>query len=463
MLGEIAFEELKKQASRLEEMSRIIWENPEGPYKEHCACRICAEFLRDNGFSVEVGCYGIPTAIRAVYGEGEPIIGFLGEYDALPGQSQKNTNYKEAIENQPYGHGCGHNLLAVSMAGSAVAAKKEMETQGIKGTLVFYGCPAEEVLTGKGFMAREGAFEELDCALAWHPGRYNRASYSICTGVHSVKFHFKGKTAHAACDPEKGRSALDAVELMNIGINYLREHVPMDVRMHYIVTNGGSAPNIVPDEATVWYYDRALKRETMKEVEARMEKVARGAAMMTETEVTIEELGGCYPTLPNHVLADLVDQCMRMIPQEPWTQDEIEYARKINETIPEVWKDCVKFSGSEDQEVQIYSGVMPIDTDDDYGSTDVGDVGHIVPTTFYKTSCYNIAAPGHSWQVTACVGNSIGVKGMLYGSKVSALSALRLLTEPDIICRAKEEFKNSMEGRKYECMMPKSLNVPIEE
>lgn len=461
MLGETAFKELEAQAGRLADMSHEIWANPEGPYQEYRASAICAELLRENGFDVETGCYGIPTAIRAVYGSGGPVIGFLGEFDALPGQSQKNVNYKEPVEGQPYGHGCGHNLLAVSMAGSAVAAKREMEESGLPGTLVFYGCPAEEVLTGKGFMARGGAFAELDCALAWHPGRYTRASYSVCTGVHSVKYRFKGKTAHAACDPEKGRSALDAVELMNVGINYLREHVPMDVRMHYCITNGGSAPNIVPDEAEVWYYDRALTRETMKTVEERMQRVAEGAAMMTETELVVEDLGGCYPTLPNHVLADLIDRCMREIPQAPWTEEEIRYAAAINETVPEIWKDSVRFSGAEDPETHLYSGVMPIDTDDDYGSTDVGDVGHIVPTTFYKTACYNIGAPGHSWQVAACVGNSIGQKGMLYGARVTALAALRLLTEPEILEAAKAEFGRSMEGRRYECMMPESVKIPV--
>lgn len=462
MLGDFAFQELGRQERCLCDMSRSIWENPEGPYREYHASRLCADFLEENGFAVEIGCCGIPTAVRAVYGKGSPVIGFLGEYDALPGQSQNDVDHKEPVEGQAFGHGCGHNLLAVSMAGSAVAAKKEMEKQGIGGTLVFYGCPAEEVLTGKGFMAKEGAFSELDCALAWHPGRYTRASYSVCTGVHSVKYHFKGRTAHAACDPEKGRSALDAVELMNVGINYLREHVPMDVRMHYVTTNGGSAPNIVPDEATVWYYDRALNRETMKEVEKRMEKVARGAAMMTETELTIEELGGCYPTLPNHVLGDLVDDCMRSIPQDAWTEEEIEYAGRINATVPDIWKDSVRFSGAQDKNTHIYSGVMPIDTQDDYGSTDVGDVGHIVPTTFYKTACYNIAAPGHSWQVAACVGNSIGFKGMLYGARVTALAVLRLLTQPDIIHKAKVEFSASMEGRSYECMMPDYVKPPIE-
>lgn len=461
MLGKTAFSVIDSLSAQLSSMSRKIWENPEGPYKETIACATCADFLRQEGFRVETGCYGMPTAIRAEWGSGHPVIGFLGEYDALPGQSQKDVPYQEPAEAGAYGHGCGHNLLAVGMAGSAAAIKREMEEKNLTGTLVFYGCPAEEVLTGKGFMARGGAFRELDCALAWHPGRYTRASYSVCTGVNSVKYHFKGKTAHAACDPDKGRSALDAVELMNVGINYLREHVPMDVRMHYVITEGGKAPNIVPDQATVWYYDRALTRDTMEAVEARMLKVAQGAALMTETELEVENLGGCYPTLPNHVLADLIDECMRAIPQEPWTEEEIAYARKINEAVPELWQDSVRFSQSESPDTQLYSGVMPIDHDDDYGSTDVGDVGHIVPTTFYKTACYSIGAPGHSWLVAACLGRSIGQKGMLYGSRITALAGLRLLTEPEILKKATEEFKNSMGKRTYQCMMPDDLPIPL--
>lgn len=461
MLGEKAFSTIDEMAGSLSDMSRKVWENPEGPYKEFIASAVCADYLESQGFRVERGCYGIPTAFRAEWGNGHPVIGFLGEYDALPGQSQRDVPYYSPIENQPYGHGCGHNLLAVGMSGSAVAIKKEMEASGIQGTLVVYGCPAEEVLTGKGFMARAGAFQELDCALAWHPGRYTRASYSICTGVNSVKYHFKGKTAHAACDPEKGRSALDAVELMNVGVNYMREHVPMDVRIHYVITDGGKAPNIVPDHATVWYYDRALSRDTMEAVEERIMKIAQGAALMTETELTVEPLGGCYPTLPNHALADLIDECMRAIPQVPWTEDEIAYARKINDTVPEMWRESVRFSLSEDPDTQLYSGVMPIDHSDDYGSTDVGDVGHIVPTTFYKTACYSIGAPGHSWLVAACDGNSIGQKGMLYGSRITALAGLRLLTEPVILEKAQAEFKASMGSRVYKCMMPDSLAVPV--
>lgn len=458
----IALNTIDALSDRLREMSRKIWETPEKPYKEKAACELCAAFLREQGFDVETGFGGLPTAIRATFGSGKPVIGFLGEYDSLPGQSQQDVNYKAPVEEGAYGHGCGHNLIAVALMGAAAAAKREMEEKRLPGTLVFYGCPAEEVLTGKGYMARAGAFTELDAALAWHPGRYNRSSFSVCTGVNSVIYRFKGVTAHAACDPEKGRSALDGVELMNVGINYLREHVPMDVRMHYSVIEGGTAPNIVPDKAAVWYYDRALTREVMEAVEARMRKVAEGAAIMTETELEIEPLGGCYPTLPNHVLGKLIDACMRDIPQVPWSEEEIEYARSINATNPEYVRECKEKYGDFNKAPQLHSGVMEIDTADDYGSTDVGDVGHITPTCFYKTACYGIVAPGHSWQVAACVGRSIGQKGMLYGAKVTALATMRLLCEPELVKEARAEFEQSMRGKKYQCMMPAGLNAPVD-
>ena len=454
------FENVSALSDWLCNASRKIWENPEIGYQEVFASSLSQKMLKEIGFEVEDGYAGVPTAYRAIWGSGHPIVGFLAEYDALPGQSQKDVPYKEPVKEGECGHGCGHNLIAIQAIGTAAVLKKEMEENGLQGTLVVYGCPGEELLTGKGFMARGGAFRELDCAFAWHPGRYTRASYSVLTGVNSFKFHYTGKTAHAAVEPDKGRSALDAVELMNIGCNYLREHVPMDVRIHYCITEGGTAPNIVPDKATVWYYDRALKRETMKDVEARILRIAQGAAMMTDTEFEVESLGGCYPSLPNHVLADLIDECMREVPQESWTEEEIEYARKINMTDETTWKECVKFSESEDEDTQIYSGVMPIDTADDYGSSDIGDVGHIVPTTFYKTACYGIAAPGHSWQIAACLGNSIGQKGMLYAIKVTALAVLKLIEKPEIVQSAKEEFTKSMGNEVYECMIPAETLPP---
>ena len=266
MIGEIAYKAIEDSRAKLVEVARNIWENPEGPFREFKACQWTAEVLKDAGFDVEIGVAGIPTAIKATWGSGHPVVGLLGEYDALPGMSQAHSTKKEPIEGQAYGQGCGHNLLGVGHLGGALGLKAEMEARNLPGTVVFYGCPAEEVLTGKPFMARGGAFDCLDYCIAWHPGKANQVLCGSAVGINSVKFHYKGRTAHAGGDPHNGRSALDAVELCNVGAQYLREHVTSDVRIHYIILEGGTAPNIVPDKASTWYMVRALSREAVVDV-----------------------------------------------------------------------------------------------------------------------------------------------------------------------------------------------------
>lgn len=449
--------------SKLFSLANRLWEHPETGYKEYYASNEICTMLEENGFQVERGICDLPTALKATYGSGHPVIGLLAEFDALPGLSQCMVPEKKPLQPGAPGHGCGHSLMPSANILAMLAIRKEMEEKHLQGTLVFYGCPAEEVLTGKAVMAKRGAFRDLDVAFCWHPGKYNRASYSILTGVNGRKYHFHGKTAHAAVEPEQGRSALDAVELMNVGINYLREHVPYDVRMHYVITDGGQAPNIVPDHASSWYFDRALDIQTMREVEKRMTDVAKGAALMTGTTLEIEELGGCYPVLPNHVLGKLVDECMREIPQEPWSKEEVEYARKVNAADPAEWKKSVRYSGSDDPDLQIYHGVMPIDTDNDYGSSDVGDVGHLVPTTFFKTACYAIGAPGHSWQIAACLNTSMGEKGMVYGARILLHAAMKILENPELSAKAKAEFEQEMGGQTYVSLIPDSFTLPDKE
>ena len=383
----------------------------------------------------------------------------MGEFDALPGLSQKDVCYRDPVEEGGWGHGCGHCLMCPANIGALIALRDEMEAGNIKGTIVFYACPAEEIVSGKGEMAANGAFKELDIALCWHPGKFNRSSYSLLTGANSQIFRFYGKSSHAACDPQLGRSALDAVELMDVGANYLREHVPMDVRIHYCITNGGSAPNVVPDFAAVKYTFRALDINNMMDVERRLHKIAEGAAMMTETRVEIERLGGCYPVINNHVVADVVDECMRTIKMEEWSEENIEYARKLNETIPEEWAASVAFSNSA-PDTQLHVGVMPIDADNDYGSSDIGDVSHICPSCFYKGACFPIGANFHSWQVAAVTGMEIGFKSMINGARMTALTALRFLTEPELVEKAKAEFEKSMTGKHYETMLADKIEHP---
>ncbi len=459
MLGDILYKTIDEKREELMRAARKIWENPEQGNHEFIASDTCAELLEKEGFAVERGYGGVPTALRASYGSGNPVIGLLGEFDALPGLSQKDVCYKEPVVEGGWGHGCGHCLMCPSDIGALLGLRDEMKAKNLPGTIVFYACPAEETVGGKGAMASGGAFKELDIALCWHPGKYNRSSYSRLTGSNGHLYKFYGKAAHAACDPHLGRSALDAVELMDIGANYLREHVPPDVRIHYCITNGGSAPNVVPDFAAVKYTFRAMDINTMNDVEERLQNIADGAALMTGTRVDVEKLGGCYPVLNNHVVADVIDECMRAIPMEEWSPEEIAYAKKLNETVPEEWKRCVALSGSA-PDTQLHVGVMPIDRDDDFGSSDIGDVSHMCPSCFYKGACFPIGASYHSWQVAAVAGMSIGFKSMINGARMTGLTALRFLTEPELVEKAKEEFKKSMVGRSYEPLMPDKVEYP---
>ncbi len=434
-----------------------LWNNPEIAYKEVNACKWTAEYMKEQGFTVETGAYDMPTCMVAKWGEGHPVIGFLGEYDALPGMSQKITHEKDPVLLGGAGQGCGHNLLGVACLGAAIGMKAEMEEKGLKGTIIFYGCPAEEVLTGKAFMARNGAFRELDVAFSWHGGNANVLSSGTMTGLNSAIFHFKGRTAHAGGDPHNGRSALDAAELMSVGAQYLREHVTSDVRIHYVYKEAGTAPNIVPDRAAVWYYVRAMSREAVESTYERLVKIAKGAAMMTETEVEIEFLGGCYNTMNNMVLANLTHEALQNVDAPQWTAEELAFADKLNKQSP-MYEGMNAKNAFENGPIAV--GVAPIVKADSFGSTDVGDVMHICPTVFVSTATWNLAAPGHSWQITACSGMSIGHKGMLYGAKAMAAAGIKLVEDPTIVQNAKAEFDKSMNGRTYKCPIPAEVPVP---
>ncbi|HHV38508.1 MAG TPA: amidohydrolase [Tepidimicrobium sp.] len=450
---------LNKKREELVRISKEIWDEPELAYDEYFASKIISEYLKSEGFEVELGYADIPTAIRASYGSGGPVVGLLGEYDALPRLSQKVGTSQVPIKEGGPGHGCGHNLLGVSKLAAAVAIKEGLQQEGLDGTIVFYGCPAEEVLTGKPLMARAGAFKELDMALAWHPSNHNMARYGSNTAVNSAKFHFKGITAHAAADPHNGRSALSAVELMNVGANYLREHVTNDVRIHYVITDGGGeAPNVVPESATVFYYVRAFTRKAVVDVYDRLVKIAKGAAMMTETELDIEFLGGCYNYLPNRTLVDLLDKVMRETDTPEWTEEEIEFAKELNSKTDNYEK--VIQAGLAKEGQHLATEVLPQSDEPIYASTDVGDVSHIVPTGSFVTATQNIGAPGHSWQVVSCSGHSIGQKGMIYAAEVMVGVMDEILKDPTIIERAKEEFEDQMGGQEYICPIPDDLPIP---
>ena len=452
-----AYNMIDQEAAKLTALSDKIWEYPETAYNEVKACEWIAEALKEYGFEVETGLYGMPTSIKATWGSGKPVIGILGEYDALPGMSQKVATEKDPIVPGGAGQGCAHNLLGVTSLGAVIGMKAELEAKGLPGTVVFYGCPGEEVLTGKSFMAREGAFRDLDIAFSWHGSTMNTLTDGVMTGLNSAVFHFKGRTAHAGGDPHNGRSALDAAELMSVGANYLREHVTSDVRIHYMYKEAGTAPNIVPDKAAVWYYVRAFTREAIEDTYNRLVKVAEGAAHMTETELEIEFLGGCYEGMANEYMSDLIFEALNNIPGPEYTEEELAFADALNKQSP-MYEQCL--ASGELNNGPMFKGVAPIVRRSGGGSSDVADVAHIVPTASAGTATYNLAGPGHSWQITACAGHSIGYKGMLYGGEVVAAAALKMIEEPGHIEKAKEEFAKAMNGKTYKCPIPKEVPIP---
>ena len=457
MLGNIAKAEIDKKSQSLIDLAHKMWDKPETAYNEVKACEWTAEVLKANGFDVEVGHAGLPTAIKASWGSGHPVIGFLGEYDALPGMSQKICTHKEPIVPGGAGQGCGHNLLGVACVGGVLGMKAEMEEKKLPGTIIYFGCPGEEVLTGKAFMARNGAFRELDVAFAWHGSNGNNLTMGSMTGLNSAIFHFKGRTAHAGGDPQNGRSALDAAELMSVGANYLREHVTSDVRIHYVYKEAGTAPNIVPDRASVWYYVRAMSREAIEDTYDRLVKVAKGAAMMTETELEIEFLGGCYNTMPNMYMANMTYDIMKQIPIPQYTEEELKFADELNKQSPQY--ESYKASGTLEKG-SMHTEIKDLSPVNSYGSTDVGDVQHVCPCVQVRTACWKMAAPGHSWQVTACSGMSIGHKGMVYGGEVMAAAAMEMYEHPEHVEKAKEEFDAKMSAHPYKCPIPMEVPVP---
>ncbi|MBQ2327086.1 MAG: amidohydrolase, partial [Clostridia bacterium] len=428
MIGSIAIEKIRNDKDVFIGLAQNMWDHPETGYNEVKACEWTAEILKNYGFEVEVGAYGLPTCVVGRWGSGHPVVGLLGELDALPGMSQKMQTTKEPVEVGGAGQGCGHNLLNAACLAAAVGMKAEMEAKNLPGTIVFYGCPAEELLTGKVFMARNGAFTDLDIAFAWHGSSVNSVEIGNGNGLNTAVFHFKGRTAHAGGDPYNGRSALDACEIMSVGANYLREHVTSDIRIHYVYKEAGTAPNIVPDKASVWYYVRGMNRKNIEEVYARLVKCAEGAAHMTETELEIEFLGGCYNGMANEYMANLAQGVIESLEMPQWTEEELEFARVLNESSDQY--EAMKAKGKLDG-CPLADTIEPLTKyEGGGGSTDVADVQHIVPCIGIDTATCNLAAPGHSWQITACSGMSIGYKGMLFGAEAVAASALKMIEEP---------------------------------
>jgi len=469
MVKEKAWNWIDANRRQIIEISDTIWEYAELGLMEHKSSKHLADELEQHGFKVERGVAGMPSAFVATWGSGHPVIGIMGEYDALPGISQKPVPYQDPLVEGAPGHGCGHNIHGVSGMAGAVAVKVAMEEAGLTGTVKFFGTPAEENYDGKVFMVRAGLFDDVDAVLSHHPSSVNTTGLGSSNTVNNVKFHFYGKSSHAAGSPEQGRSALDAVELMNIGVNFLREHIIEKARIHYVIEAGGGQPNVVPDYARSWYYVRSPERDQVDPLYDRILKIAEGAALMTETTLKVEFLGGCYNILPNKAMSDVVLVNMREIGPPDYSEEELEFARKIAETVPKDQKrDALRKIELPNWEkyMDVHLVQEVIDPWDEgkvmAGSTDVSDVSWKMPTMEFGTTTFVLGAPGHSWQAVACSGMSIGHKSLVFAAKTIAGAAFDLMTKPELLKRAQDEFKERLRGRTYKCPIPDDVQPPLE-
>ncbi len=469
MVKDRAWNWIDENRDRIIGVSDTVWEHAELGLMEQRSSKLLADELEKRGFEVERGVAGMPTAFVATWGGGKPVIGVMGEYDALPGLSQRKIPYKEPLKEGAPGHGCGHNIHGASGMAGAVAVRYALEAEGLPGTIKFFGTPAEENYDGKVFMARAGLFDGVDACLSHHPGAMNVARLSSSNAVNSVKFHFYGKTSHAAASPEQGRSALDAVELMDVGVNFLREHVIDKARIHYVIEEGGGQPNVVPDYARSWYYVRAPERDQLEPIYDRVLKIAEGAAVMTETDLRVEFIGGCYNLLPSEALSRVVTSNMREIGAPSYTDEELEFASRIAESFPKQQK----IDNLRKQKVPDWERYLDVDLVTDIldpwdegevspGSPDVSDVSWKVPTMEFSTATFVLGAPGHSWQHVACSGTSIGHKSLIFAAKTIAGSALDLMTRTELLEEAKEEHGKRLLGRTYKCPIPDDVDPPLE-
>lgn len=457
-----AIEYVDSMAELYKEIADKIWDNPELSLKEYKATEIYCKAMRDMGFELTEKLCGIDTAFCGSYGHGKPVIGILGEYDALSGLSQKAG----AFENEPVipggsGHGCGHNLLGAGALAAAAAVKAYLEASGKEGTVIFYGCPGEEGGSGKAFMAREKLWESLDAALSWHPADVNEVRTGTNNSSIQVLYKFKGIAAHAASAPEQGRSALDAVELMNIGVQFLREHMTYDCRIHYSILNaGGVSPNVVQSEADVLYMVRANKVSQSVELLKRVDKIAEGAALMTETSFDRVFIDGTAELLPNYTLEKLLYKNFSEVGLPEYTDEELAFAAEMKESFaPETEAPGIAahFDAelaanvrelSENMTKPVYDFLMPEYSGTGFiaGSTDVGDVSWQTPASMINVVTWPGGMPAHSWQVVSCGKSSIAYKGMLCAAKVLACTAVDLIENPEILAEAKAEFKEKSAG-----------------
>jgi aminobenzoyl-glutamate utilization protein B len=440
-----------------EEIAKYIWDNPELSLVEFKSSAKLQEYLAENGFKIEKGVAGMPTAFVATWGSGKPVVGFLAEFDALPNLSQKSGEPTriEIVAGGP-GHGCGHDLFGTASCTAAIATKVAMEKHGIKGTVKVFGTPAEETLIGKVFMARDGVFDGTDIMISWHPGETNGVSYSSMLAMTSVKFQFKGKSAHGAAAPEMGRSALDAVELMDVGMNFMREHVVQEARIMYVITKGGEVPNNVPPDAEVWYFIRAPRRTQVDHIWNWMQDVAKGAALMTQTKMSYKILAATWEVLPNKVLYKMGDENATAIGPPSFTPEDQKFGEAVIKSLgKEVKGEAFDTTITHPDLSQTFPNVFVVKA-----STDQGNVSWMFPTLSFSAATQAKGTPGHSWQLVCQTSTSPAMKGGLIVSKYMAASAIDCLTKPEIISEAWKEHNGYLAETKYYHPIPADLKVP---
>jgi aminobenzoyl-glutamate utilization protein B len=437
-----AIQRVDAHAARFGRVSRQIWENPELGFSESKSAALLAAELRASGFRITEGVAGLPTAFTAEWGEGKPVIAILGEYDALPGLSQNDVPERSPRLAGAPGHGCGHNLFGAASALAAVAVKEEMQASGIKGTIRFYGTPAEEGGGGKIFMIRAGLFKDVDTVLAWHPADFNAADNNSWLANISSHITFTGRPAHAAAAPDAGRSALDAVELTLHAVNLLREHVPQETRIHYVITKGGAAANIVPDLAEISLIVRHTDLKTLESIWERVRKCAEAGALATETTVDSRITSSYANLMPVPALVSLIDRSLKSAGGVTYDDAERAFAARLQATL------------DRPRPIGEASTVLPPRTSLLSASSDVGDVSWTVPTGHLYAATFFPGVPLHTWQSTACAGTSAARKGMAVAAKAIALSTVELLRTPSLVTEVQRQHQQSMQGKSYRSLLP---------
>ena len=464
MEKQFLYDIIEDNAPSIIALSDQIWELSELSMEEYRSAEYYCQLLEREGFQVQRQLCGIPTAFSGQFGSGSPRIGILGEFDALSGLSQQaGSTQRQCVSEGGNGQGCGHNLLGAGAFGAALAIKKALEAGKLQGTVIFYGCPGEEGCAGKTFMARDGMFRDLDAALTWHPGDTNEIKVGASAACIQVEYSFQGLAAHAANDPYNGRSALDAVELMHVGVQFLREHMPPNSSIHYSITDGGGvSPNVVQAGAKTIFMVRGETVRKAKALLKRVDNIAKGAALMTDTQVTARQLDGTASTVGNQVLEQVMYENLNQAPIPVYTEAERTYAHALRQTFqPELPGELTKTNPSvrsfvlretENGQRDINDFIMPYVPCWNYspGSTDVGDVSWLTPTAQFTTATWVSGSPGHSWQNVSIGRTSIAHKGMLQAAKILAGTAWDLMTNPALLAKAREEFAvSAAEG--YDC------------